>query len=277
MMVSSFLYIFLVVTTIEVSTSFGIVPSSVVRSNTNAATSYYGLSQRSHLTVVLAATDDDTNNDATTDEKQKESSETATTTTSSSTEEEPPQQQKKKKKKKKAGQPPATPIIIDISKLDIRVGVIQKAWEHEEADKLFCEEIDIGEDDGPRQIASGLRAHYNVEDLEGQRVLVLANLKTRKLVGFPSHGMVLCASSAEDVVKFVEPPADAAIGDRIVVEGYDGEPASENQVIKKKMLNVIFPELRTDDDGIATYKGVALKTAAGGACQAEGVPNAEVS
>ena len=56
--------------------------------------------------------------------------------------------------------------------MDIHVGVITKAWEHEEADKLFCEEIDIGEESGPRQIASGLRDHYKLEDLEGQRVLV---------------------------------------------------------------------------------------------------------
>ena len=152
---------------------------------------------------------------------------------------------------------------IDISKLDIRVGVIKKAWEHEAADKLFCEEIDIGEEDGPRQIASGLRAHYNVEDLPGQRVLVLANLKTRKMMDFPSHGMVLCATSADGTVRFLEPPDGAEIGERIIVEGFDGEPATENQVIKKKMMEVIFPDLSTNADGIATYKGVPLYTSAG--------------
>ena len=152
---------------------------------------------------------------------------------------------------------------IDISKLDIRVGVIKKAWEHEAADKLFCEEIDIGEEDGPRQIASGLRAHYKVEDLPGQRVLVLANLKTRKMMDFPSHGMVLCATSADGTVRFLEPPDGAEIGERIIVEGFDGEPATENQVIKKKMMEVIFPDLSTNADGIATYKGVPLSTSAG--------------
>lgn len=163
---------------------------------------------------------------------------------------------------------------IDISKLDIRVGVIQKAWLHEEADKLFCEEIDIGEDQ-PRQIASGLRAHYNLEDLEGQRVLVLANLKERKLVGFPSHGMVLCASNSDGSVKFVEPPEGASIGERVTVDGFEGEPATENQVIKKKMLDTIFPDLKTNSDGIATYKGVPLSTSAG-PCQAT-LPNADVA
>jgi phenylalanyl-tRNA synthetase alpha subunit len=170
----------------------------------------------------------------------------------------------------------ASPGAIDISMLDIRVGVITKAWEHEEADKLFCEEIDIGEEE-PRKIASGLRAHYKADDLAGQRVLVLANLKERKLVGFPSHGMVLCASNSEGVVEFVEPPADAKIGERIMVEGFHGEPATENQVIKKKMLEVIFPDVKTDGQGVVTYKGTPFTTSAG-ACKAQnGMPNANVS
>jgi phenylalanyl-tRNA synthetase alpha chain len=138
-----------------------------------------------------------------------------------------PAAKKEQTQKKKKQQPAAPSGDIDVSKLDIRVGVITKAWMHEEADKLFCEEIDIGEEEGPRKIASGLRAHYNVEDLEGQRVLVLANLKTRKLVGFPSHGMVLCAASEDgSKVEFIEPPADAKIGERVMVDGFDGEPVS---------------------------------------------------
>jgi aminoacyl tRNA synthase complex-interacting multifunctional protein 1 len=163
---------------------------------------------------------------------------------------------------------------IDISKLDIRVGIIKNAWEHEEADKLFCEEIDIGEET-PRRIASGLRAHYSVEELPGQRVLVLSNLKARKLVGFESHGMVLCASNDEGNVKFVEPPDEAAVGERVIVAGFDGEPATENQIIKKKMLETIFPDLRTDADGLVTFRGVPLSTRAG-PCKPS-LPNAIVS
>jgi methionine--tRNA ligase beta chain len=178
------------------------------------------------------------------------------------------------KKEKKQDAAPAS-AEIDISKLDIRVGVIKKAWVHPEADKLFCEEIDIGEEE-PRQIASGLRAHYELEELEGKRVLVLTNLKSRKLVGFASHGMVMCAATEDGgKVKFVEPPEGAAIGERIVVAGYDGEPATENQVIKRKMLDVIFPDLKTDAAGVATYKGVPLSTSAG-PCKPS-LPNASVA
>ncbi|CAJ1937762.1 unnamed protein product [Cylindrotheca closterium] len=180
-----------------------------------------------------------------------------------------------KPKPKKVAQPQVN-REIDISQLDIRVGVITKAWAHEEADKLICEEIDIGEESGPRQIASGLRDFYNAEDLEGQRVLVLSNLKSRKLVGFPSHGMVLCASNGE-MTEFVEPPADAAIGERISTEGFSGEPASENQVGKKKMLDKIFPDLKTDDDGVATFKGVPLVTSVGPCRAQRGMAGAEVA
>lgn len=168
---------------------------------------------------------------------------------------------------------PSAGAEFDISKLDIRVGVIKKAWLHPEADKLFCEEIDIGEDE-PRQIASGLRAHYELEDLEGQRVLVLANLKTRKMLGFPSHGMVLCGVK-EGTVKFVEPPKDAEIGERVMVDGFDGEPATENQVIKKKMLEAIFPDLSTNSEGVACYKGVPLATTSG-SCSSS-LTDAEIS
>jgi aminoacyl tRNA synthase complex-interacting multifunctional protein 1 len=165
--------------------------------------------------------------------------------------------------------------VIDISKLDIRVGIIQNAWEHEEADKLFCEEIDIGEEDGPRRIASGLRAHYAVNELPGRRVLVLSNLKARKLVGFESHGMVLCASTSNGEVQFIEPPDSAAVGERIMVPGFDGEPATENQITKKKMLDIILPDLKTNDDGVPTYKGIPLSTISG-PCKPS-FPNAMVS
>lgn len=177
---------------------------------------------------------------------------------------------------KKSEEPTESSDTIDISKLDIRVGVIKKAWAHEEADKLYCEEIDIGESD-PRKIASGLRAHYQLEDLEGQRVLVLANLKARKLVGFPSHGMVLCASSEDGrKVEFIEPPPGAAVGERITVEGFNGEPATENQILKKKMLDVIFPDLKTNASGVATYKGVPLSTSAGSCSAQNSMPNSPV-
>ena len=52
------------------------------------------------------------------------------------------------------------------------VGRIVKAWPHPESEKLWCEEIDVGEE-APRQIASGLRQFYaNASDLEGKGRIV---------------------------------------------------------------------------------------------------------
>ena len=68
-----------------------------------------------------------------------------------------------------------------------------QVWNHPEADKLFCEEIDVGEEGGPRQITSGLREHYTLEEMQDRKVLVVCNLKAAKIVGFNSNGMVLAA------------------------------------------------------------------------------------
>ena len=155
-----------------------------------------------------------------------------------------------------------------ISALDIRVGKITKVWEHPEADKLYCEEIDVGEDE-PRQVASGLRPYLKPEDMEGRKVLVLCNLKERKLVGFPSHGMVLCASNGDHTdVKLVNPPFDAKIGERVTVpdfdfEGEDGAPYAENKIGKKKIFEKIAPHLVTSKYGVPEFLGRPMMTSAG--------------
>ena len=110
---------------------------------------------------------------------------------------------KEKKEKKEKGKSAAEPTDVvesavkdelDINALDLRVGVIVKVQKHETADKLYCEEIDIGEPEGPRAIASGLVPHYTLEEMQNRRLIVIANLPPKKLVGFKSQGMVLTRS-----------------------------------------------------------------------------------
>jgi len=155
-----------------------------------------------------------------------------------------------------------------ITALDIRVGQIKKVWEHEEADKLYCEEIDIGEDE-PRTVASGLRPYLPVEDLEGKKVLVLCNLKKRNMVGFPSHGMLLCASNEDhSVVKIVNPPIDAKIGERVTFPDVDfstedAAPFGENKIGKKKIFQKLAPFLITSKYGVPEFCGRPFMTSAG--------------
>ncbi|CAB9502070.1 tRNA synthase complex-interacting multifunctional protein 1 [Seminavis robusta] len=181
-----------------------------------------------------------------------------------------------KKKEKKAPAPaPAAGGGFDISALDIRVGKINKVWPHPEADKLFCEEIDVGEDK-PRSIASGLRPFYKQEDMEGKMVLVLANLKPRTMLGFASHGMVLCSSNADHTkVEIVSPPEGTKVGERVEFEGFEGkDPEPQNKVAKKKIFEGLAPDLKTTKDGVVVWKEAQAKTSAG---IVKGMPEGQVA
>lgn len=171
-----------------------------------------------------------------------------------------------------------TAATFDISALDIRVGKILKAWPHPEAEKLYCEEIDVGEEQ-PRQIASGLRPFYDTaDDLVGKTVMVLCNLKSRNLVGFPSHGMVMCASNADHTaVETMEPPAGAKIGERVMFEGFDGEPEAEAKVGKKKIFESVAPDLKTNGEGVCVWKGALSKTSGGPVKASKGMAGAQVA
>jgi len=169
----------------------------------------------------------------------------------------------------------------DFSKVDIRVGKMVKVWHHEAAERLFCEEIDVGEEK-PRQIASGLREHYKLEEMEGRKVLVVCNLKAAKLAGFESAGMVLAASLADGTGKvvLVEPPAEAKVGERVALEGagYDlaeFPPMSSTQMKKKKAWEAVAEGLETDKEGGAMFRGVRLVTSAG-PCRAPGVEGGRI-
>ena len=152
-----------------------------------------------------------------------------------------------------------------------------KAWNHEESDKLYCEEVDVGEET-PRKIASGLRSFYKLDEMQERNVLVLCNLKARNLGGFPSHGMVLCASNADHTkVEFAIPPEGSKIGERVMFEGFVGDPEPENTVAKKKIFDKLSPDLKTDGSGEVVWKGVKGKTSAGVCKAVNGMTEAQVS
>jgi methionine--tRNA ligase beta chain len=165
----------------------------------------------------------------------------------------------------------------EFTKIDIRVGEITKVWNHPEADKLFCEEIDVGEATGPRQIASGLREHYSLQEMQGKKVLVVCNLKSSKIVGFASNGMVLAAKGPNgSKVELVEPPADAPVGERVFIEGLSGEPLSAAQVKKRKAWDSVAEGLKTGEGGVATWDGKTIMTSTG-PCSASSLVGVPIS
>ena len=83
--------------------------------------------------------------------------------------------------------------IDDFAKVDLRVGQVLSAERVPKADKLLLMKIDIGEEQ-PRQVLAGIAQYYEPEKLVGRKVVVVANLKPRKLRGLESQGMVVAAS-----------------------------------------------------------------------------------
>src|SRR6185369_2075645 len=83
--------------------------------------------------------------------------------------------------------------IDDFAKVDLRVGQVLSAERLPKSDKLLLLKIDLGEAQ-PRQVLAGIAQHYEPEKLVGRKVVVVANLKPRKLRGFESQGMVVAAS-----------------------------------------------------------------------------------
>lgn len=97
--------------------------------------------------------------------------------------------------------------IDDFAKVDLRVGEILTAERVPKSDKLLRFTIDLGEGE-PRQVLAGIAEHYEPEKMIGRKVIVVANLKPRKLRGYESQGMIVAASIGDEgrpvVATFIE-------------------------------------------------------------------------
>lgn len=153
---------------------------------------------------------------------------------------------------------------VDVSWLDMRVGRIQKAWKHPDADGLYVEEVDVGEEGRIRTICSGLVNHVPLDDMQGRLGVFLCNLKTAKMRGVPSEGMIMCANTPEKV-EILDPPSGSLPGDRVVCDGYDGTPDALLNP-KKKIVEAILPDMCTNEEGVACYKGAPFTVAGKGVC-----------
>ncbi|KAG9129664.1 hypothetical protein Leryth_017745 [Lithospermum erythrorhizon] len=162
--------------------------------------------------------------------------------------------------KPKASAP--TEAEISISRLDIRVGLITTAKKHPDADSLYVEEIDVGEEN-PRTVVSGLVKYIPLEEMQNRKVCVLCNLKPASMRGVKSHAMVLAASNNDHTkVELVEPPEGAVVGERVTFPGFECNP---DDVLnpKKKVWETLQVDFHTDKDLVARYKDLPLTTSAG--------------
>jgi methionyl-tRNA synthetase len=101
--------------------------------------------------------------------------------------------------------PPAAPAaapaddkisIEDFAKVEMRVGEIVSAEPIPKADKLLKLQVDIGTE--VRQVCAGIAEYYQPEQLVGMKVVLVTNLKPRKLRGVESNGMIVAASVGDE-------------------------------------------------------------------------------
>lgn len=139
------------------------------------------------------------------------------------------------------------------STVKLVVGSIQSIENHPDADKLYVEQIDLGPL-GSRQIVSGLASYYKKEELLGKKVIVVANLKSAKLRGVLSEGMLLAAECGEGDEKILEVlSSEAEVGTVISLQGTEGKCPPE--VIK---IDQFFQIPITVDEGSVVVDGVCL-------------------
>ncbi|SPN99700.1 related to tRNA binding protein ARC1 [Cephalotrichum gorgonifer] len=218
-----------------------------------------------------------------------------------------PKKEKKEKKEKapKAQKAPAAAAPLSPSLIDLRVGHILKAVKHPEADSLYVSTIAMGDPAGTadteefegqvcRTVCSGLNGLIPLEDMQGRKVVTVANLKPVKMRGIKSCAMVLAASprvkEGEDdhkgPVELVNPPADSKAGDRVFFEGWKGEPEGVLNP-KKKVWETIQPGFTTTDGLEVAFDAAVVEalgktgvgklvTEAGGVCTVTSLKDATV-
>jgi methionyl-tRNA synthetase len=94
----------------------------------------------------------------------------------------------------------------DFAKLDLRVGVVTEAHEVPNSKKLVRCIVDLGFE--TRQVLAGVAQHLTPAQLQGQKVIVVANLAPRTMMGLVSHGMLLMAEDRQGRLVPVTAPSE---------------------------------------------------------------------
>lgn len=94
----------------------------------------------------------------------------------------------------------------DFARLDLRVAQILAAEEIPGSDKLLKLSVDLGFE--TRTILSGIKENFKPDELIGKKVVVVANLKPRKMMGEMSNGMVLMAEEDDGSLYFLSADAE---------------------------------------------------------------------
>ncbi len=102
----------------------------------------------------------------------------------------------------------------EFSKIDLRIATVVEAENVLKSEKLLKLIVDTGVD--KRVILSGISKYYKPEDILNKQVMILVNLKPRKMMGIESQGMLLLAENPDGSLRLMHPDTKAINGSVIV-------------------------------------------------------------
>ena len=98
----------------------------------------------------------------------------------------------------------------DFQKLDLKTGTIKEVEDITDANKLILLNVSLAEK--TRQVVAGIKNDVDdLDDLVGQQVVMVTNLKPKEMFGRESQGMIL-AASGDDGAVLVSPRQSVADG-----------------------------------------------------------------
>ncbi|XP_035005424.1 aminoacyl tRNA synthase complex-interacting multifunctional protein 1 isoform X1 [Hippoglossus stenolepis] len=163
---------------------------------------------------------------------------------------------------------------VDVSRLDLRVGRILSVRSHPLVESMSIQEVDLGEN-APRRVVSKLGEKTQLEELQDGLAVLLCNVKACKLRGVVSQARILCCSTSDDCIELLAPPTGSVPGDRVTFLNYPGDSDRELQS-KQRVWELLQPDLRVDNRGVANYKGCGFEVKGKGLCRAPSLTNCTI-
>ena len=104
--------------------------------------------------------------------------------------------------------------FADFSKLEMRVGKIEKVEIPKGSEHVYRLMVDLGKEVGKKTIFAGLKNAYKPEELEGKQGIFVVNLEPKPIMGEESEAMLLAADTGGVPVMLV-PEKEVKEGDII--------------------------------------------------------------
>ncbi len=101
----------------------------------------------------------------------------------------------------------------DFQRVDIRLAEIKEAEHVKGSEKLLKLLLSLGEEE--RTVVAGIAKYYKPEELINKKVLMVYNLKPRKIMGIESQGMLVALYDGNQLSLIVPDKTDIKIGTRI--------------------------------------------------------------